>query len=117
VHRTGVYDSEARRSGLYDTGVHRVGVYDSGVHRVEIYDSGVHHLPEDEDNPLYRQTAPREVGGGRRRLDAGDRRAEGRPDLTVISGAGRADEDAGAEPAFRRRPSHLRALPGERFTR
>ena len=73
VHRTGLYDTEVRRSGLYDTGVHRVGVYDSGVHRTDVYESGVHHLPDDADNPLYRQDAPRDVGGGRRRLDARDR--------------------------------------------
>lgn len=63
VHRAG--DDEPRRSGLYDTGVHRTGVYDTGVHRTEVYDTGEHLLPE---------RLPREVGGGRRRLDANDRR-------------------------------------------
>jgi hypothetical protein len=69
----GVYTTGVHRSGLYDTGVRRVGVYSSGVHRTEVYDTGAHRLPEDEDGPLYRQGALREVGGGRRRLDAQDR--------------------------------------------
>jgi hypothetical protein len=97
VHRTGVYDTGARRSGLYDTGVHRVGVYDSGVHRTDVYDTGAHHLPEDADNPLYRQDAPRDVGGGRRRLDARDRRSDDRPDLTVIPGDGSTDPGRAAQ--------------------
>ncbi len=128
VHRLDPADTGVQRSGLYDTGVHRVGTYDSGVHRTEVYESGVHHLPEAEDSPLYRQGALREVGGGRRRLDAEDRRADGRPDLTIISGDGDGDSDSnGLEPGGGesddrpsgggRRPGHLRALPGERFTR
>ena len=79
MHRIDPADTGAHRSGLYDTGVRRVGTYDSGVHRTDVYESGVHHLPDDQDNPLYRQGALREVGGGRRRLDAQDRRADGRP--------------------------------------
>jgi hypothetical protein len=109
VHRTGVYDTAVRRSAVYDTGVHRLGAYDSGVHRTDVYESGVHHLPEDGDGAVYRPTVPREVGGGRRRLDARDRRADGRPDLTVIPGEGGAAQSG--------RSGRLRALPGERFTR
>jgi len=117
VYETGVHhidpdDSGVHRSGLYDTGVHRVGTYDSGVHRTDVYESGVHRLPDDEDSPLYRQGALREVGGGRRRLDAQDRRADGRPDLTVIDGDGEQDQSGAGS-----RPEHLRAVPGERFTR
>jgi hypothetical protein len=108
----------APRGGRYDTGAHRAGVYASGVHRTDVHDTGAHHLP-DPDGPLYRTSAPREVGGGRRRLDARDHRADGRPDLTVIPGAGpepggtdhgRSREDGG-------RPGHLRAVPGEPFPR
>lgn len=110
-HRADPADSGVHRSALYDTGVRRVGVYDTGVHRTEVYDSGAHHLPDEDDNPLYRQGAPRDVGGGRRRLDAGDRRADGRPDLHVIPGEG--SDDRGGDG----RRAHLRALPGERFTR
>jgi glycosyltransferase involved in cell wall biosynthesis len=111
VHHVDPADSGVHRSGLYDTGVRRVGTYDSGVHRTDVYESGVHHLP-DEDSPLYRQGAVREVGGGRRRLDAQDRRADGRPDLTVIPGDGDQEGPTGA-----RRPGHLRAVPGERHDR
>jgi hypothetical protein len=50
------------------------------------------------------------VGGGRRRLESWERRADGRPDLTVIAGEGR-------EQAGRNRPSHLSAVPGEHFGR
>ena len=65
VHAGGDHsDSGVRRSGLYDTGVHRTGVYDTGVHRTDIYDTGTDEVP-------------REVGGGRRRLDAKDRRVPG----------------------------------------
>jgi hypothetical protein len=122
VHRLEKSDTGAHRSGLYDTGVRRVGTYDSGVHRTDVYESGVHRLPEDEDSPLYRQGALREVGGGRRRLDAEDRRADGRPDLTVISGDGEGEADQEQQDdrlgdGDGRRPGHLRALPGERFTR
>ncbi|HEU4346271.1 MAG TPA: glycosyltransferase [Actinoplanes sp.] len=112
----------ARRSGLYDTGVHRIGVYDSGVHRTDTYDSGVPHLPDGRINPLYRAGDQREVGGGRRRLDARDRRAAGRPDLTVIPGERSSPPDPaaaardGSAPEQRRPPGHLRALPGERST-
>ena len=75
--RAGVYESGAHRvqdgalrsSAVYDTGVHRTGVYDTGVHRTEIYDTGA--LPVDG--------VPREVGGGRRRLDADDRRSHELP--------------------------------------
>jgi hypothetical protein len=118
VHRAGEYDSGSRRSGLYDTGVHRLGVYDSGVHRTDVYDTGAHHLTEDDDGSRYRPAVPREVGGGRRRLDARDRHTEGRPDLTVIPGEGLGsaprpeDQPPAAAP-----PGHLRALPGERSTR
>jgi hypothetical protein len=52
----------------------------------------------------------RDVGGGRRRLDSWEGRADGRPDLTVIAGEG-------LERADRNRPTHLRAVPGERFGR
>lgn len=115
VHRTGVYDTGVRRSGLYDTGVHRVGVYDSGVHRTDVYESGAHRLPNGAD-PGYRQSLPREVGGGRRRLDARDRRQDRRPDLTVIAGDG--GHDAGRTRESRsRRPGHLRAVPSERSSR
>jgi hypothetical protein len=79
VRRSGVYSSDAhdadpatsgvrifdpgvRHSGLYDTGVRRTGVYDAGVHRMDVYETGA-------------QEPAREVGGGRRRLDAKDRRA------------------------------------------
>jgi hypothetical protein len=125
VYDTGVHHlpdddprQHVRRSGLYDTGVHRVGVYDSGTHRTDVYDTGAHHLP-DEDGPLYRQSAPREVGGGRRRLDARDRRSDGRPDLTVIPGAGsEPDGTDGDRPRGNGgRPGHLRAVPGERYPR
>lgn len=117
VYDTGMHHIDpattgTHRSGLYDTGVHRVGTYDSGVHRTDVYESGLHHLPDDEEGPLYRQGAIREVGGGRRRLDAQDRRADGRPDLHVIPGEGEEDR-----PSHSRRPGHLRAVPGERFTR
>ena len=115
VHRLDPADPGAHRSGLYDTGVHRVGTYDSGVHRTDVYDSGVHRVPEDEDGPLYRQGALREVGGGRRRLDAEDRRADGRPDLTIIAGEG--DGDGSSDGGGGRPGGHLRAVPGERFTR
>ncbi|GLY95879.1 glycosyltransferase family 2 protein [Actinoplanes sp. NBRC 103695] len=67
VHR--VQDGALRSSAVYDTGVHRTGVYDTGVHRTEIYDTGA--LPVDG--------VPREVGGGRRRLDADDRRSHEPP--------------------------------------
>jgi hypothetical protein len=43
-------------------------------------------------------------------MDSWERRADGRPDLTVIAGEG-------LERADRNRPAHLRAVPGERFTR
>jgi hypothetical protein len=112
-HRDEAGDSGGHRSALYDTGVRRVGVYDTGVHRTEVYGTGAHHLPDEDDNPLYRQGAPRDVGGGRRRLDAGDRRADGRPDLHVIDGEGQHPD----RPGDGRRTGHLRALPGERFTR
>jgi hypothetical protein len=111
-HRAEPADSGVHRSALYDTGVRRVGVYDTGVHRTEIYDTGAHHLPDEDDNPLYRQGALRDVGGGRRRLDATDRRADGRPDLHLIAGEGGDDERRSDG-----RRGHLRALPGERFTR
>jgi hypothetical protein len=64
VYQSGVHRAEnaVRQSGLYDTGVRRTGVYDTGVHRTEIYDTG------------EAETPVREVGGGRRRLDANDRR-------------------------------------------
>jgi hypothetical protein len=119
VHRAGEYDSGSRRSGLYDTGVHRLGIYDSGVHRTDVYDTGTHHLVDGEDDgSRYRPAVPREVGGGRRRLDARDRRTEGRPDLTVIPGEGlgpaHRTED---QPPAGAPPGHLRALPGERSTR
>ncbi len=124
------YDTGVRRGGVYDTGVHRAGFPAPGAHG-----TGVHHLP-DENGPMYRQSAPREVGGSRRRLDARHRRAE-RPDLTVIPGEGR---DAGRDretgrgretprdryPEYGRdeqpgrragRPGHLRAVPRDRFGR
>jgi hypothetical protein len=117
VHRLDPADTGTHRSALYDTGVHRVGTYDSGVHRTDVYESGLHRLPDDEDGPLYRQGALREVGGGRRRLDAQDRGADGRPDLTVLPGEG--DQGDGGpgdgDPGDGR--GHLRALPGERHTR
>jgi hypothetical protein len=124
VHRLDPAETGTHRSALYDTGVHRVGTYDSGVHRTDVYEPGAHHLPDDEDGPLYRQGALREVGGGRRRLDAQDRGADGRPDLTVIPGqgdrnhgdSGHGDPDPG-RPGDGRRPGHLRAVPGERYTR
>jgi len=111
-YRTGGYDTGVRHSGLYDTGVHRIGVYDSGVHRTDTYEFAL-------DQPA---TGRREVGGGRRRLDAGDRRAGGRPDLTVIPGEGsrpadEGDDAGGWEPEPRPRPGHLRFLPGEQFDR
>jgi Glycosyl transferase family 2 len=57
-------DSGVRHSALYDTGVRRTGRYDTGVHRTDIYDTGA-------------AEPAREVGGGRRRLDAKDRRVPG----------------------------------------
>lgn len=76
IYESGVHrpqDGALRSSALYDTGVHRTGVYDTGVHRTEIYDTGA--LPVDDGG--YR--LPREVGGGRRRLDADDRRSHELP--------------------------------------
>ena len=67
VRRSGVYSSGAhnadpgvRHSALYDTGIRRTGAYDTGIHRTDV--TGV-------------EEPAREVGGGRRRLDAKDRRA------------------------------------------
>jgi glycosyltransferase involved in cell wall biosynthesis len=125
VHRLDPDDAGTHRSALYDTGVHRVGTYDSGVHRTDVYESGLHRQPENEDGPLYRQGALREVGGGRRRLDAQDRGADGRPDLTVLPGEGDPGDggpgDGGPGDGGPDHPGdgrgHLRAVPGERHTR
>jgi hypothetical protein len=57
--------NQVRHTALYDTGITRTGQYDTGVHRIDVYDTGV-------DDPA------RDVGGGRRRLGADDRRAEPR---------------------------------------
>ena len=111
-----------------DTGVRRVGTYDSGVHRTDVYESGVHHLPDEEDSPLYRQEVFRAQGFSAAGGGAWTPRTAGpigRPDLTIISGDGDGDgdgEDDGDDGADRpsgasRRPGHLRAVPGERFTR
>jgi hypothetical protein len=109
-----------------DPAVHRLDPGDSGVHHLRPADSGVHHLdPRDRrhragvvygsgpgdtsvhdwdepDQRLLRSAPPREVGGGRRRLESRDRPAR-RPDLTVIPGEGDGP--------------HLRALPGDRHRR
>ncbi len=94
--------AEGRRSGLYDTGVHRVGVYQSGVHRTDVYDAGAPDLPA-EEGPMYRRSAPRDVGGGRRRLGTEERG----PDLTVVPREG-ADGDRGRARHHRRDDDHGR---------
>ncbi|HET6531930.1 MAG TPA: glycosyltransferase family 2 protein [Actinoplanes sp.] len=113
VRRSGIYDTGAHhldgvRTGRHDTGVHRTGVYDTALRRSGDYPTGLHHQPEDASSAVYRPAVPREVGGGRRRLDLPVRRAGGRPDLTVIPG-----EDGTAD----RRSERPRAVPGERSTR
>jgi Glycosyl transferase family 2 len=52
----------------------------------------------------------RDVGGRRRRMESWERRLDGRPGLTVITGEGLELTDPN-------RPTHLRALPGERYRR
>jgi hypothetical protein len=66
---------------------------------------------DDPDVPGAGPVGPaRDVGDRRRRLDPSDRTDDGRPDLSVISG------DGWDRPGDRR-PTHLRALPGERYGR
>jgi hypothetical protein len=51
--------------------------------------SGRHAVSgNDEDTGAHRLPTGREVGGRRRRLESWERRTDGRPDLTVISGSG-----------------------------
>lgn len=88
-------------------------------------------------NPLLRSAPPREVGGGRRRLES----RQGRPRLTVVPGEGADDGGDPGTPGFSgtpevprvpagpgapaysggpgrsARPGHLRAVPGERHRR
>jgi hypothetical protein len=108
IYGTGVHHLDGERTGRHDTGVHRTGVYDTALRRSGGHHTGLHHLPEDAGGAVYRPTVPREVGGGRRRLDLSIRRADGRPDLTVIPGEGG---------TAARRPDRPPAVPGERSTR
>ncbi|MEV6636128.1 glycosyltransferase family 2 protein [Actinoplanes sp. NPDC051470] len=101
IYESGVHQGEngsIRRSGLYDTGVHRTGVYDTGVHRTEIYDTG----------EVVNDRVPREVGGGRRRLDAEDR-TPGPPQLTAGPSqlASRPPQLMAGPPQLTAGPAHL----------
>ncbi|MCA2214830.1 glycosyltransferase family 2 protein [Jidongwangia harbinensis] len=137
---SGVHHLHPAASGphhLYSasSGPHQADPADSGVHRLEPDDSGVHQLEPDDrrrragavygtgvpeiggrrrrfepDDRLLNPAPPREVGGGRRRLEYRERHP-GRPELTVIPGDG---GEPGTAPD---RTTHLRALPGDRHRR
>jgi hypothetical protein len=109
VHHLPPADSGVHHLPPADSGVHHLPPADSGVHHLS--DSGVYYLdpaerrrragavygtgtPEggrrrraEPDERMVSPAPPREVGGGRRRLDSRDRPAR-RPDLTVIPGDG-----------------------------
>jgi hypothetical protein len=92
-----------------------------GVRHSQVYDTGAHHrveaVPDEGVNPMLRPAPPREVGGGRRRLDSRHRRSDGRPDLTVIPGEGFDDGWHRSDTSGPGRPNHLRAVPGDGFGR
>ena len=109
VHHLDPADSGRHHLPPADSGVHHLPPADPGVHHLS--DSGVYYLdpaerrrragavygtgtPEggrrrraEPDDRMFSPAPPREVGGGRRRLDSRDRPAR-RPDLTVIRGDG-----------------------------
>jgi hypothetical protein len=107
VHRLDPGDSGVHHRPPAGTGVHHLDPRDSGVHHRPPAGTGVHHLdPRDRrhragvvygsgpggtgvpdraepDERLLRPAPPREVGGGRRRLESRDRPAH-RPDGTDL---------------------------------
>jgi hypothetical protein len=135
VHRLDPGDSGVHHLRPADPGVHQPHPADPGVHQFRPADSGVHPLdPADRqhragavygtgvpdvggrrrrfepDDRLLSPAPPREVGGGRRRLESRERHP-GRPELTVIPG------DGGDSRTAPDRTTHLRALPGDRHRR
>jgi hypothetical protein len=94
-----------RPGDLSDTGTH---------HRIEIEAE-----PEDRRGPRGGAAPQREVGGRRRHLEPEERRAAGRPDLTVIPGGSTGTDwhPAGPSPRDVPRQGHLRAVPGEQYGR